>query len=686
MQRRLFIPLFCILAFNGPVMQAAILELAGVTVTPHVRAESMRYRADPGPDLSARVELFIRNTSPVPVSIPPDLELRFDGKTPSELLEQGQWAWHDTPDCWPDQPVKLQPDAITVWTFNGASNDWAPGTRHQLTIGEKEDPLLSTDFDLAPPQVWLSATSFTPDRGGKRSLVYHIANTSDREVQPQACMVYLSPSPNTPRSLTLKGIWPSDPRPGKIAAIPPNDRGWGKIPAEMLSANNAIEPSTHICLQFVLAPQGPQHGDNQPRSLWAGFRLRPENFDISGGWVADNLNGRQTLTMEPYLKTLKWLHLNTAHIAEVSGYTDSEDLYSKYPLKYFNKLQPFDRYDTPEILPRIHGVEFLGEPQYGGGRPVPPQEVFRELQPYKTTRLPTTVTHSEERIWRHYAGLSDFAHYDAYRVSAPAADSWRAYDRWGDKRIRWGAPLETIGDMTRSLREMYRPSSVAYWSQGAHEGWDSYGGRRRTSPTPDELRMQAYHALASRVTSLYWFNLSLKSLLKFPDLLAPIQQVNREIRLLETFYLQGDATSYQQTTNSQSPDWDLSVISAPEGSLLFALDLDYRPDPAEKVFQFNEPRPCQFDFPLPAYNRDYIDVFRVDGLGIYDVEHEATKAGVRIHDTRNLVGLYVATPDTKLRTLLQARLNQLIAEEQNIGFDPSANASDLSLLKSLLEP
>jgi hypothetical protein len=233
---------------------------------------------------------------------------------------------------------------------------------------------------------------------------------------------------------------------------------------------------------------------------------------------------------------------------------------------------------------------------------------------------------------------------------------------------------------------MYRPSSVAYWSQGAHAGWDSYAGRQRTSPTPDELRMQAYHALASRITSLYWFNLSLKSLLKFPDLLEPIQQVNREIRLLETFYLQGDATSYQQTKNNQNPDWDLSVISAPEGSLLFALDLDYRPDPAEKVFQFNEPRPCQFDFPLPAYNRDYVDVFRVDGLGIYDVEHETTKAGVRIHDTRNLVSLYIATPDTKLRTLLQARLNQLITEEQNIGFDPSANASDLSLLKSLLKP
>ena len=108
-----------------------------------------------------------------------------------------------------------------------------------------------------------------------------------------------------------------------------------------------------------------------------------------------------------------------------------------------------------------------------------------------------------------------------------------------------GAPLETIGDMTRSLRDLNRPRPIAYWSQGAHAGWCCYGGRGRTSPTPDELRAQAYHALASRITSLYWFNLSLKSLVKFPDLIEPITRVNREIRLMEDLLLEGDAFEYR---------------------------------------------------------------------------------------------------------------------------------------------
>ncbi len=71
---------------------------------------------------------------------------------------------------------------------------------------------------------------------------------------------------------------------------------------------------------------------------------------------------------------------------------------------FFNRMWPLEEWDRDEWLPKIHAVEFLGEPQYGGGRPVPPQEVFESFLPYRTSRLATSVTHSEERIWRYYAG------------------------------------------------------------------------------------------------------------------------------------------------------------------------------------------------------------------------------------------------------------------------------------------
>lgn len=197
--------------------------------------------------------------------------------------------------------------------------------------------------------------------------------------------------------------------------------------------------------------------------------------------------------------------------------------------------------------------------------------------------------------------------------------------------------------MTRSLRELTRPRPVACWSQGAHEGWDSYGGRKRTSPTPDELRAQAYHALASRITPLYWFNLSLKSLLKFPDLIEPITHVGREVRMLEESYLEGDASYFERRTRDGKPDWDISVVAGPRGALLFALDLDYKPDPVEKVFQFGPPRDARFGFRLPAYIRNPVEVFRVDAEGTAAVEHTAKNGLLEIHDRVSGVAVYVAS-------------------------------------------
>ena len=169
--------------------------------------------------------------------------------------------------------------------------------------------------------------------------------------------------------------------------------------------------------------------DGQPVTAWAHQQIKREVFDISGGWVAEKLGTINTLQAEPYLKTRRRLHVNAGIHQEVSGYSDSA-LFERYLLKYMNRLQPLYHYDTDAVLPRIHAVEFLGEPEYGGGTPVAPQDVWKAFTPYAPTRLPTSVTHSEERIWRYYAGLLDCTHYDAYRVTVPSPDSWSRYDRW----------------------------------------------------------------------------------------------------------------------------------------------------------------------------------------------------------------------------------------------------------------
>lgn len=657
------------------VLHASAPAVAGVHVVPHVQSPALRYRRPPPPGLGARVQLFLHNPSELPLALPADLPVRFRGSTADELVASGAWTWHDTPSAWPGAHLTLPPGALTVWQFNGAGDDWGPGTRADLSVAAHDVPAWSLPVSLDPPTAWLSSVTFlgTEQDPVPREMIFHVANETGAPLRIVAVRLWVPADRSTwrvlhpgPRRTDLQRF-PSD------GVIPRGDRGGARVATGPL-------PLTYTALEVEVAgPDGPA------TSLWAHLRIKREVFDISGGWVADGLRDGNTLHQEVYLKTLRRMHVNAGMHQDVPGYTDNPGLYDRYPLKAMNRFQPIDRYDTEAVLPRIHAVEFLGEPQFGGGRPVPPMEVWRAFAPYQSSRLPTSVTHSEERIWRLYAGLSDYPHYDAYRVCAPAPDAWNQYDRWGGERIRWAAPLETIGDMTRSLRELNRPLPIAYWSQGAHHDWGRYGGRQRTSPTPDELRVQAWHGLAARITSLYWFNLSLKSLVKFRDLIDPITRVGREIRMLDTLLLTGDAYRHQVALGDDGrPSWDLSSVAGPEGALLCALDLDYSPDLAEKVLRFGPDRDALWHFPLPAHLRQASDVFRVDADGVHGADWERSDDGVRIRGRGSRVAIHVATADPGLRTRIADRHRGLLRMEADLGFDPAGDDRDFARLQALL--
>ncbi|UCG58554.1 MAG: hypothetical protein JSU70_03395 [Phycisphaerales bacterium] len=663
-------------AVGSQKSQSKTLALHGVTVTPHLQSRQMRYRKATNFSLGARTQLFIQNVSRSPVPLEADADIALGGRSPRELLDADEWAWYDFPDAWQDQPLTLVPGAMVVWAWNGKYEQWGTGKSANMRIDLPGKGNTSQQFRILveQPQAWLSAITFLNSEEGPfpDHFVSHIANNTGSPLKLESFRLWLPTSRSTWRVL-LPQKWIS-----AFEAFPPDriiasgDRGAAIV-------STGVLPLTYTVLETRLRDL-----KNNPVTLWAHLRIKREVFDVSGGWVSSRVDGRSTLTFEPYLKTLRSMHINTAHIGEVAGYTDNPQLYSRYPLKRFNKLADFDRYDTDTMLEQIHAVEFLGEPQYGGGRPVHPMDVWRKLAPYQPTRLATTVTHSEERIWRFYAGLSDYPHYDAYRVCAPSPDFWRLYERWGGDGMRWGAPLETIGEMTRSLRELSRPAPIACWSQGAHSGWDNYGGRERTSPTPQELRAQAYHALAARITSLYWFNLSLKSILKFQDLIDPIRVIGREIRVLEDYYLKGDAYHYERLTRDDVPDWDVSVIASPKGAVLFALDLDYKPDMTAKVFKFGPPRNASIAFPLPEYLRRPVGILKVDASAITPVPFELTENGVRIDGRFGDVNVFVTTTDSKARRDLEKHRKELAKFESSFEFDPTGSEHDLGELEAIL--
>ncbi len=671
-QQSVFLLLILVSTFES----AAGQQIQGLSVTPHSQSSAMRWRRAPDPELAARVEIFLQNVGDSPVTLSRQEPILFDDKAPQDLLKSQSWSWHDTPQSWIEPSVTLPPESLTVFSINGRSAAWGIETSHAMQIGSGE----RQPFALVAPAAWLSAVTFLsaamPDHSEEslypNQIVVHLHNADQRTLQILSCRLWL-PQPggshhvlHRAHEFTELNMFPED---GNIVGL-----GKGGF-----VVNTPALPLTYAVVEVRV-----RSGDDAEYSLWSHLRIKREIFDISGGWVASDIRGRNSLTIEEYLKTLKRMHINTGQHEEVGGYTDNAELYRRYPLKRFNRLQSLERYDRDEMLPLIHAVEFLGEPQFGGGRPVAPQEVWEQLAPYQTSRLATTVTLSEERTWRYYAGLSDYPHYDAYRVIAPAADAWRNYDRWGGQQIRWGAPLETIGDMTRSLRELSRPRSIAYWSQGAHDGWGGIFSPRRGSPNADELRAQAWHGLANRITSLYWFNLSLKSIVKFPDLIEPITRVNREIRLIDEILLSGDAFEYRRLETDGKPDWDLTSIAAPHAALLATHDLDYQINPERNEFQF-APRTAKLQFTLPSWLKDSPDVFRIDADGTHDVAHAVEEGHVVLEDQIHVVGLYVVTTDKQLRSRINAKLNVLLREEGETGFDPGNNEEELTKLREFLE-
>ncbi|MFM7185438.1 MAG: hypothetical protein ACKO4Z_11805 [Planctomycetota bacterium] len=658
---------------------ATAVELAGIVVTPHAPtiATEMRYVDPRGPTDGARVQLFLRHDGPGDLRIAPDAAITVGGTAVDTLVASGAWAWLDFPSQWPDDPLVLPAGGLTVMSFNAVGGGWGVGTGADLALPGQRPVSLA----IEAPTAWLSAVTFLRRAAGE----------GIEDLHPDTLVVHLDNASHEP--LTLDGIRLWTPQPGeshRVLEAGPWLEGWqafqGRATIGPDDAGGLVVPVADVPLSYAAVEVRLRNADSSSRSLWGHVRAKRERFAIGGGWVNSKLPAGDSLQVPDYLRTLKRMHVDCGNHGLVRGYTDDPARWNLCPLTFMSACKPFEEYDSDAVLPRIHVVEFLGEPQYGGGRPVPPAEVWRKLTPYQRTRMPTSVTHSEERIWRNYAGLSDYPHFDAYRVCAPAADAWWRYERWGSAPIAWGAPLETIGDLTRSLRELNRPAPIAAWSQGAHHDWDSVAGRTRTSPTPDELVVQAWHALAARITSLYWFNLSPRSVVKFRDLIDPITRVGREALVLAPLMLEGAAGPHERLHRPDGgPDWDLSTIHGPDAAILCAIDLDYRPDRERKEFVFGVPREATWRFRTPGYLAGIRDVFRIDADGVYDATWRQEGDAIFIDARAARVAVHVATTDPLLRERLEADRRRLVADEQATQFDPAHDDAHFARLAALLE-
>jgi hypothetical protein len=198
---------FGILLVSGMSCNLLSAEICGVTVTPHVVADSMMYRKPRDPDLAAKVQLFVKGSA---------LPRLFDGKSPSDHLESGDWAWHDLGTA-----IQGTEDSLSVWTWNGKTSRWGIGNTCEVEgVG-----LSKTSISIDSPQKWVSAITFLADEAESkpRQMIAHVVNNSEKSLEITSVRFWLPRSGATWQTLYSQEAHAVD------LQIPPGDRGIVKL-------------------------------------------------------------------------------------------------------------------------------------------------------------------------------------------------------------------------------------------------------------------------------------------------------------------------------------------------------------------------------------------------------------------------------------------------------------------------
>jgi len=271
----------------------------------------------------------------------------------------------------------------------------------------------------------------------------------------------------------------------------------------------------------------------------------------------------------------------------------------------------------------------------------------------------------------------DFAHFDAYRVVAPHADKWGDYKKYGNKNVKWGSPLETIGDYMRTLNRISYPNPVAAWTQVMADDWVSRSRKNAGNPNNLEMRIQAYEAIANGATTLYWFNMGGKTVINNRGSLAEIQRVNREIIVV------GDLL------NKTTPYWwqncfmdiDLNVLAGPDFAALFAIDLKYKVSESNQ-FVSSGKRSETMTFKVPAYLQQCNAAVKITHEGITEVNVKISNGNAIITDTFETTGMYILyhSGTQNLKDQVTKRFSDIVASEASYKFDPIINDADFRIL------
>lgn len=627
------------------------IEILSVTVLPHTKSGNVEYNStdsnSTNEKIGAVVHIYLRNKTSE--NIYPQVTL--GGKTACEYLDSypQQISWASTPDTRASRKydkelsnefehfipatTHIPAGAVDCYSFNITDGSLIyDGVSLEITANGKSGSMtLYADYQYVSIDRIQWSSSYN-DKCYPDTFEYYLNNRSSSEAKVNYIKIY---DGTEAYYLHYWNESKSENITEGLISVKAKNVGFGKC-----KLSSPVIFREHL-LEFNIT-----NGD-RTYSLIYKFKPFIYNFDISVGWAGDDIE------KESYIKALSSMHFNTVIGAYGSSYYHRDEAFRKqYPIKIFGYVESAPVSDKMTVengvitfydIDDIHAALPFGEPQLSDSEGKhQPMRVYNKLLMYRNSPYPTNITLTHEPAFYRFAGLSDFCHYDAYRVVAPFSDAWFKYTSYAPQKkyaIYWGAPLETTGDYMRSLAAMNRPNPVAAWTQGANT-WDTFPRFTKQveymdSPNPYELRVQAYLNVANGAASLYWFNIDGEDLLYYKETCLEMRDVNREFSVIGDYLVKQIPYWYEREDNI-----DLNVNIGSDCAVLFATDLNYKiSDGQYKYIGTDEEKTLSFE--IPDYLADYTELVKITKDGVSVCDSTCSDNEVTVNDKIDMTALYV---------------------------------------------
>ncbi len=627
------------------------IEVLGITVLPHTKSGNIQYNStdsnSTNEKIGAVVHIYLRNKTGE--DIYPQVTL--GGKTACEYLDSypQQISWASTPDTRTSRKydkelsnefeyfipatTHIPAGAVDCYSFNITDGSLIyNGVSLEITANGKNGSMtLYADYQYVSIDRIQWSSSYN-DKCYPDTFEYYLNNRSSQEAMVNYIKIY---DGTEAYYLHYWNESKTENITDGLINVKANDVGFGKC-----KLSSPVIFREHL-LEFNIT-----NGD-RTYSLIYKFKPFIYDFDISVGWAGDDVE------KESYIKAISSMHFNTVIGAyESSYYHRDEDFRKQYPIKIFGYVESAPVSDKMTVengvitfydIDDIHAALPFGEPQLSDSEGKhQPMRVYNKLLMYRNSPYATNITLTHEPAFYRFAGLSDFCHYDAYRVVAPFSDSWFKYTSYAPHKkyaIYWGAPLETTGDYMRSLAAMNRPNPVAAWTQGANT-WDTFPRFTKQveymdSPNPYELRVQAYLNVANGAASLYWFNIDGEDLLYYRETCLEMRDVNREFSVIGDYLVKQIPYWYEREDNV-----DLNVNIGSDYAVLFATDLNYKiSDGQYKYISADEERTMNFE--IPDYLADYTELVKITKDGVVRCDSTYSDNTVTVKNKVDMTAVYV---------------------------------------------